>query len=74
MYFKSIRKTDHYKEHHEENVPWSEVIQIILTNKNPRKKEDKIEIKTKTHYILCKIKDNVLWVINAKQIKSKPKL
>lgn len=69
MYFKAIRKTEHYKEHHECHVPWSKVIEIIMTAKNPRKKEDKIEIKTDTHYILCEIKDNILWVINAKNIK-----
>jgi hypothetical protein len=40
-----------------------------MTVKNPRKKEDKIEIKTDTHYVLCEIKDNILWVINAKTIK-----
>ena len=68
MYFKSIRKTNHYKEHHEKGVPWSEVITAILTAKNPRKKDNKIEIKTKTHYILCILKDNILWVINAKHI------
>jgi len=69
MYFKSIRKTSHYKEHHEKNVPWSEVIEVIQTAKNPRKKENKIEIITKTHYILCQLKDNILWVINTKHIK-----
>jgi len=38
MYFESIRKTTHYKEHHERNVPWSKVIEIILTTKDRRKK------------------------------------
>ena len=37
-----------------------------MTAKNPRKKEDKIEIVTDNYYILCEIKDNILWVINAK--------
>ena len=69
MRFKSIRKTDHYKEHHEKDVPWSEVIEIILTTKNPRKKDNKIEIKINKHYILCELKDNILWVINAKHTK-----
>lgn len=66
MRFKHIRKTNHYKEYHERNFPWSKVIEIILTTKNPRKKGDKIEIKTEKHYILCELKNNVLWVINAK--------
>lgn len=69
MYFKSIRKTDHYKEHHEKNFPWSKVIEIILTIKNPRNKDNKIEIKTDKHYILCQLKDSVLWVINAKHTR-----
>ncbi|GBE20284.1 hypothetical protein BMS3Abin17_01022 [archaeon BMS3Abin17] len=69
MYFRSIKKTKHYKEHPEQNFPWSKVIGIILTAKNKRKKEDKIEIKTKNHYILCQLKNNILGVINAKQTK-----
>lgn len=69
MYFKSIRKTQHYKENHEKNFPWSKVIEIILTTKTKRKKGNKIEIKTKGAYILCQLKNNILWVINAKQIR-----
>lgn len=69
MYFKSIRKTKHYKEQHEKDVLWNKVIEIILTTKNRRKKGDKIEIKTKKYYILCRLKNNTLWVINAKYIK-----
>jgi len=69
MYFKGIRKTKHYKENHEKNVPWSKVIEVILTTKNQRKKGDKIEIKSKNYYILCQLENNILWVINAKHIK-----
>lgn len=69
MRFNSIRKTDHYKEHHEKNFPWSKVIEIILSTKNKRKKGKKIEIKTKNYYLLCELRDNVLWVINAKYIR-----
>lgn len=69
MHFKSIRKSKHYKEHHEKHFPWSNVIEIILTAKNKRKKGDKIEIKTKDYYLLCQLKNNILWVINAKQSK-----
>jgi len=68
MYFRAIRKTEHYKENHEKDFPWSSVIEILLTTKNPRKFEDKIEIKEKNCYILCELKDNILWVINAKHI------
>lgn len=69
MRFNSIRKTDHYKEHHEKNFLWSKVIEIILSTKNKRKKGKKIEIKTKNYYLLCELRDNVLWVINAKYIR-----
>lgn len=66
MYFTGIKKTAHYKENHEKEFPWSKVIEIILTTKNPRKREDKIEIKTDKYYILCELKNNILWVVNAK--------
>ena len=69
VYFTSIRKTLHYIIHHEKQFPWSKVIEIILKSKHMRKKEDKLEIKTQKYYILCKIENNILWVINAKYIK-----
>ena len=69
MYFKDIRKTFHYIINHEKNFPWSKVIEIIMTTKNMRKKEDKIEIETPDHYILCKLENNILHVINAKYKK-----
>jgi hypothetical protein len=69
MYFRAIRKTEHHKENHEKYFPWSKVVEIILTMRNPRKKDNKIEIKTDKCYILCELKDSILWVINAKHIK-----
>ncbi len=69
MFFKEIRKTKHYKEYHERLVPWSKVVEIILTSKNKRKRADKIEIKIKDYYVLCELKDRILWVINAKKRK-----
>ena len=41
MFFKEIRKTEHYKTYHEKAVPWSRIVEIILTTKNKRKKERK---------------------------------
>jgi len=67
VYFKDIKKTEHYIAEHEREVPWHEVIEIILTTKNPRKKGDRIEIKNGRYYVLCELKDQVLWVINAKR-------
>ena len=68
MYFKAIRKTEHYKENHEKDFPWSRVIEIILTTRNPRKKDDKIEIKTDKYYILCELKGKPNSIIRSKKI------
>ncbi len=69
VHFKSIRKTFHYIIYHEKNFSWSKVIEIIMTTKNIRKKGDKLEIETPEHYLLCKLEDNILLVINAKYKK-----
>ena len=69
MHFTEIRKAQHYIDHHENEMPWSKVVEVILTTKNKRKKGDKIEIETDRYYLLCELKDNVLWVINAKVTK-----
>lgn len=66
VFFKEIRPTEHYIENHQEDVPWHKVVEIILTTKNPRKKMGKFEIEKDGVYILFKIEDGVLWVINAK--------
>ena len=63
----SIKPTDHYLEHHAEDVPWYKVVEIILTTKNPRKKGNKFEIENEDYYVLFEIKDKVLYVINAKK-------
>ena len=68
MYFKAIRKDEHYIKEHERNVPWSEVVTVILKSaKNMRKKGSKIEIENKGYYILCEIRNQDLYVINAKR-------
>jgi hypothetical protein len=54
-------------EEHQEDVPWDEVVEIILTTKNPRKKEDVFEIETEQYYVLFKIEEKTLYVINAKR-------
>ena len=68
VYFTEIQPTDHYLEEHAKNVPWGKVVEIIFSTKNPRKKEDKFEIEKEDYYILFKIENNVLYVINAKKI------
>lgn len=67
VYFTDIQPTNHYLEEHENDVPWDKVVEIILATKNPRKKENVFEIEKDNYYILFKIENNVLYVINAKQ-------
>ena len=67
VYFTDIRPTDHYLEEHAKDVPWAEVVEIILTTKDPRKKGNKFEIEKRGYYVLFEIKDKVLYVINAKR-------
>ena len=68
VYFTDIQPTEHYLEEHEKDVPWDKVVEIIFKTKNPRKKEDKFEIEQDGYYILFKIENNILYVINAKKI------
>jgi len=67
VHFTEIQPTDHYIEEHEQDVPWDKVVEIIFSTKNPRKKGDKFEIEKDGYYILFEIKDNILYVINAKK-------
>lgn len=68
VYFKEIKKTKHYIEEHEQNVPWSEVIGIIFkSSKYIKKKGNKFEINTEKYYVLMELKNKVLYVINAKR-------
>ena len=67
VYFTDIRPTRHYLENHAQDVPWHKAVEIILTTKDPKKKEGKFVIEKENCYILFKIEDNVLYLINAKQ-------
>ena len=67
VYFEEIEPTDHYLEEHEKDVPWDKVVEIIFSTKNPRKKGDNYEIEKDGYYILFEIKNNILYVINAKK-------
>ena len=67
VYFTGIKKTKHYIEEHEQNVPWDKVVELIFTTKDPRKKGDKFEIQKDGYYVLFEIKNNKLYVINAKR-------
>jgi hypothetical protein len=67
VYFTEIQPTEHYLTEHEKDVPWDKVVEIIFSIKNPRKKEDKFEIETDKYYVLFKVENNILFVINAKR-------
>ncbi len=68
VYFTGIKKTEHYIEDHEKQVPFFEVIKIINRNsKNIRKKDNKFEIETNKYYVLFEIIDNTAYIINAKR-------
>jgi hypothetical protein len=67
MYWKEIRRSPHFEEHHKATLAWSDVIRLIYTIKSKRKKKDKIEIEDERFYILCQLKAGVLYVINVKR-------
>lgn len=68
VYFTEIRKTQHYTDEHEQEVQWSDVVEIIFKSaKSIRKKAGKYEIEADQHYILMELKGNVLYVVNAKR-------
>ena len=67
MHWKEIRRTDHFEEYHKGTLAWSDVVRLIYTIKNKRKKGDKIEIENDRFYILCELKDKILYVINVKK-------
>ena len=70
VHFISIEKTEHYKEEHEQEVPWSEVVEVIFkSSKHIKKKDNKYEIETEKYYILMELKNKVLYVINAKRTR-----
>lgn len=66
MYWKEIKRSRHYEEYHKGTLNWEQVVRLIYTIKNKRKKENKIVIENEKFYILCEIKDKILYVINVK--------
>lgn len=67
MYWEEIRRSEHFELYHKGTLPWNEVIRLIYIIKNKRKKGDKIEIEDNKFYILCELKDKILYVINVKR-------
>jgi hypothetical protein len=67
MYFKAIRRSKHFEKYREGTLSWSDVISLIWLMKSKRKKGNKIEIEDDRFYILCELKNKVLYVINVKR-------
>ena len=56
MYWKEIRKSEHFELYHKGTLAWNDVITLIYK----RKKGDKLEIEDDKFYILCELKDKIL--------------
>jgi len=67
MYWKEIRRTDHFDRYHKGTLCWSDIVRLIYTIKDKRKKGNKIEIEDDKFYILCEVKNKILYVINVKK-------
>ncbi|MBI2507458.1 hypothetical protein HYV89_00725 [Candidatus Woesearchaeota archaeon] len=67
MYWKEVRRTEHFDQYHKGTLAWSEVVRLIHKIKNKRKKGDKIEIEDNKFYLLCELKEDILYVINVKR-------
>tara|TARA_Y100000310_G_C20554616_1_gene749895 strand:- start:9 stop:221 length:213 start_codon:yes stop_codon:yes gene_type:complete len=66
VYFRNIKPTQHYLEEHEKEVPWEKVVELIFSTKNPKKNGNVFEIESKKYYILFRVTDETLFIINAK--------
>ena len=59
VYFTEIKKTQHYIDNHEQDVPWSEVVEIIFkSSKQIKKKGEKYEIETDKSYVLMELRNS----------------
>ena len=67
MYWEEIRKSEHLEEYHKGTLAWNDVITLIYKIKSKRKKGNKLEIEDDKFYILCELKENILYVINVKR-------
>ncbi|MEK6932494.1 MAG: hypothetical protein AABW56_01725 [Nanoarchaeota archaeon] len=67
MYWKEVRQHEHFNLHHKGTLAWSDVVRLIYKIKNKRKKGDKVEIEDDKIYMLCELKDKILYVINVKR-------
>ena len=66
MYWKEIRRSEHFEKYHKGSIAWSDVVRLIHIIKSKKKRGNKIQIENERFYILCEVKDNILYVINVK--------
>lgn len=66
MHWTEIRPSEHFELYHKDIIAWSDVVSLIYLIKNKRKKGNKIQIENSRFYILCELKDDILYVINFK--------
>ena len=67
MHWKEIRKSEHFDSCHKGTLAWSDVVRLICTTKNKRRKGTKLEIEDGKFYILCELIGDILYVINVKK-------
>lgn len=67
MYWEEIRRSAHFEQHHKGTLAWSDIVRFIYVTKNKRKKWNKIEIEDDKIYMLCELKEKILYVINVKK-------
>jgi len=67
MHWVEIRRSEHFELYHKGTLAWNEVIRLVYVIKNKRKKGNKLEIEDDKFYILCELKDKILYVINVKR-------
>ena len=67
MYWKEIKRSEHFEQYHKGTLSQSDVIRLIHTIKSKRKKGKNIEIENEKFYILCELRDKCLYVINVKK-------
>lgn len=67
LHWNEIRRSGHYEEEHYQTLDWDSVVRIIIYTKNKRKIGNKIKFENNKFYILCELKEDILYVINVKR-------
>jgi hypothetical protein len=73
VYFTQIEKTEHYKQDHAEEVPWDKVQEILANPDQIKTRGNILFFYLGDYYLICKIEENVLRVLDARNAKTCPK-